>query len=233
MHQFSCNLLGRAQAKGNDINLDLYLAPFPNSSSMAMTGSPPRGDQTWRGRADFADGGLLGSHVDKILILGADQRPELDPVVQADQPLVAGKQDGKGTVQQGAAVDLADGGHQFPLISGNWSIRSQKGGARPVQASSGGQAMFPDQEVQHVGNDLGVGQHGAEIAVHLQVALVDAVGRNFAVVDDGPVQQGERMGAAPPAGGIGREAVVGGPDVAGVLFQAGRTRQYPRENRPP
>src|SRR6185369_6674767 len=60
---------------------------------------------------------------------------------------------------------------------------------------------------------------GSEITVHLQVAFVDSVRRNLAVVNNGPIQQGEGMGTAPPAGGIGREAVVGGPDVTAVLLQ--------------
>ncbi len=77
--------------------------------------------------------------------------------------------------------------------------------------------MAPDQEVEEIGHDLGVGAHGALVAEHLEVAPVDPVGGDLAVVDDGPVEEGEGVGPGPPARRVGGEAAVGDPDV-GLVF---------------
>ena len=79
--------------------------------------------------------------------------------------------------------------------------------------------MAAKQQVEQVRGDLGVGAERALVAERLEVAAVDAVARDLAVVHDRPVEQRERVRAAPPAGRVGREAVVAGPGVALVLLE--------------
>ena len=74
--------------------------------------------------------------------------------------------------------------------------------------------------VHDIGDDLGVGLEGALIAEHLNKAPVGVVGGDLPVVHHRPVQQGEGVRPAPPAGGVGGIAAVGRPAVALVFVQA-------------
>ena len=62
--------------------------------------------------------------------------------------------------------------------------------------------------------------HGAFVAVHFEVAAVDAVAGEFAVVNYGPVEDVEWVCSAPPAGCVGWETAVATPQVTLVVVEA-------------
>src|SRR6185369_11848844 len=109
--------------------------------------------------ADLANGGFFGSHIDKVFVFGANQGPQLDPIVKSDQPLIAGKENGKGPVQERTAVDLANGGVQLTLVIRELIYQRPERRSQSGAGQSGLEAMLADQKVEHVGNHLGVGQH--------------------------------------------------------------------------
>ena len=82
-----------------------------------------------------------------------------------------------------------------------------------------GEALTAYKIIENIGDDLGIGQKVAVVAVHLNAAAVRIVGRDFAVMDNGKVEQRKRVRTAPPAGGIRRVAAVRRPTVAGVFIE--------------
>jgi hypothetical protein len=148
-----------------------------------------------------------------------DEGPETDAVRQAYHFAVMGNDDGKGAVEQQAAVDLAERPVQFLLVLRHpLDVRPQRRGEHP-----GGylhrKVVFPDKKIDRIGDDFRIRLHGALVAVLLKVAAVYPVGRNLAVMHHRPVQDVERMGAAPPSLGVGGETAVGRPEIALVFFQ--------------
>ena len=173
-----------------------------------------------RMRADLADGRLLAGHVDHVAVAGRDQRPQLDAVVEGHHAVVHAQHDGERAVEQGRAVDHAQSGEQLALLFGHQVDVFPEGAGQSLARYLHGQPVPPEHEVEQVGDHLGVGLQRALVAEHLQVAPVDAVGADLAVVHDGVVEQGEGMRAAPPARGVGGEAAVAGPGPALVLVDA-------------
>ena len=151
---------------------------------------------------------------------GRHQRTQLDAVVDGHHAAVEAEDDGERTVEHGRAVDLAQRQAELALVGVHAvDLAPQRAGEHEA-GELHGQAVLAQQQVEQVGDHLGVGAQGAAVAELLQVAAVDAVAAELAVVHDGPVEQGERVRAAPPAGRVGREAVVTDPGVAAVLLQA-------------
>ena len=87
-------------------------------------------------------------------------------------------------------------------------------------AASSGDSPWRRLSKSKTGDDLGVGLQLAVVAELLHVAAVRVVAGNLAVVHHRPVQQRERMRAAPPAGGVGGEASVGRPGPGVVVADA-------------
>ena len=79
--------------------------------------------------------------------------------------------------------------------------------------------MTTEQQIEQVGSDLGVGAQRALVAKLLEVTAVDAIARYLAVMHDRPVQQRERVSAAPPSRSVGREAIVPDPGMGLILLQ--------------
>ena len=99
------------------------------------------------------------------------------------------------------------------------SISVHSGAGERLARERERQLVAPQHEVEQVRGDLGVGAKRALVAELLEVAAVDAVARDLAVVHDRPVEQRERVRAAPPARRVRREPVVADPGVALVLLE--------------
>ena len=80
--------------------------------------------------------------------------------------------------------------------------------------------MAPNEQVEQICDDLGIGHERALVAELLDVAAIGIVARYLAVVNDRPVEQRERMSPAPPAGRVGGEAPVRGPEPRPVIADA-------------
>ena len=106
--------------------------------------------------------------------------------------------------------------------------------------------FFPRQflpsvkEVEYISNAFCIGKQIALISqsgiLYLNSSTVCIIGRNFSVMNNRTIQQGKRMGPAPPTGSVGRIATVRCPTVACILiktvefpniFRVSNTFEYP------
>src|SRR5450830_219547 len=92
--------------------------------------------------------------------------------------------------------------------------------------------MTPRQKVNQISNDFRIGCQTAAITEILQVTAVDSVGRNFAVMNHGPVQEIERVRASPPAGTVGWKTAVAQPHISAVFIQTEKLRNLLRPAHP-
>ena len=166
-----------------------------------------------------ADGGLLAGDEHPVVLLRRHHGAQLQAVVQGHQSAVEAQNDGERPCDQQAGIHGAQI-RQLP--------RHRRGLATDGAPEGGGdhrrrflqrQPLTPQKVVGDVGDDLRIRLQGAFIAEHLDIPAVGVVGGYLAVVDDGPVQQGKGVRAAPPAGSVGRIAAMGRPAVRLVLLQ--------------
>ena len=158
------------------------------------------------------DGRLLAGQVHHGALLAGHEGAQLQAVVDGEQPLVRTQNHREGAVHERARVHAAQrrfegGARPRPCAS----ISSHAGAAMMCAAISCESPWRRAQQVEQVGDDLGVGLQRAVVAELLDVAAVRVVAGNLAVVHDRPVQQRERMRAAPPAGRVGGKASVRRP----------------------
>ena len=79
--------------------------------------------------------------------------------------------------------------------------------------------LYAHKIVHNIGDDLGICLQSTFISEHLNKTAVGIIGRNLAVMDDRPVEQSERMCAAPPAGSVGGIPTVCRPGITFVFLQ--------------
>ena len=171
-------------------------------------------------RGDGPDGGLFTGNVHQILLLRHHHAAQLQPVVEGHEPAAEAQDDGEGAGHQQTGKHGAQIGQDLPLFGRTAGDGAPEGGGRDRGSLGQAQLLTPQQIVQHIGEDLRIGLERALVTEHLDEAAVGVVRGDLAVVDHGVVQQGEGMGAAPPARGVGGIAAVGRPGVGLILLQA-------------
>ena len=170
--------------------------------------------------AGHLDGRLLAGQVHHRALLGGHERPQLQAVVEGQQPLFGAQYDREGPVHQGAGVHRAQGCLEGRLVGGHGVDGLPRGRRHDVGGHLLGEAVATGQQVEQVGDDLGIGLQLAVVAELLHVAAVGIIAGYLAVVDDRPVQQREGVRPAPPARRVGGKASVSRPCPGAIVADA-------------